>query len=278
MNIKYILLFSMFTLLLCFTGCKKNTNEDTTTEEYYAKNEVTSATSEEETLTTTEELTELTTEEPISPLEYKFNVIDDINANENLSYDTISIDGKLISFPCDYNHLKSVFNNFYISKFENNGKNQYIDVELNEDDYKDITNIKILYKPTTGYGKVEFTLVSPDDTNTSITNCICNEVTLSGNDISDEQLMTIALYKNIHFGSTVEDIKNAYGKVTNLYNVYDNNSFVIEYISDETGNQYYFSGKSGGLSNINLKYNLNTTINNETNNDRSDYYDDKDEE
>ena len=90
--------------------------------------------------------------------------------------------------------------------------------------------------------------------------------------------MTVALYKNIHFGSTVEDIKNAYGKVTNLYNVYDNNSFVIEYISDETGNQYYFSGKSGGLSNINLKYNLNATINNETNNDRSDYYDDKDEE
>ncbi len=281
--IKKILLISGLVVLssLCLTGCKKKSDVSSTSERYYAKNDTSEQTTEEpidDTTTVTEEpsSTDDTEIENVDPLEYKYNVDDDSNSNENLSKDTISIDGKLISFPCEYTHLKDIFDKLYVSEIDSLS-NEVKYTKFNEKDYSNIDGLDLIYKPTTGEGNVTFTLVSPDGNKTSIDKCICNEVNLSVSGISNKKLMTIALPNNIHFGSTVKDIKSYYGKVVTTYNEYKNNSFVIEYTNDS--NDYYFSGKSGGLSEVILKYNIDTTNNTEhSNNNDVDYYDDKDDE
>ena len=266
----FVLSFLCIGSMLCLTGCnKKDTSDSTTTEQYYAKNEVTEMTSEdaedEPSTIAQNEDESVTTETPIEYSNYSFNVDNDTNATENLTEETISIDGKLISFPCDYQHLKSVFSKLYVEQVDDlTGETKTI--ELDETQYKSINLLTLMYKPTTGYGSVKFIIRSIDGSNTNINNLTCNEVILAGNTTSNDKLMTLALKDNIHFGSTIDDIKNAFGNVPSLYNVYDNDSFVIKYIGDETGHEYYFSGKTGGLANIDLKFNMIQTTQDQNSN------------
>lgn len=249
---KYLLLFLISFSFIILISCGKDNGEEVIDDHNYAVNEVVDDNEDEEDIeettepTTTEE--EYTEEvEEFIPKENTYNVVDDVNAqNENLSKYTISIDGKLLTFPCTYAEIKEAFGTLYTIEFDNY-------VEVNEEDYTDITYLGVNVKPETGSGYINFIFMS--DTPTSLTNCKCKELIVSGMTKDNEKLMTIALEDNIHFGSTVDDIFNTYGKVTKEY-TNKNGSFMIHYITDnEYKNEYYFYGANYGLEQIDLIFN-----------------------
>jgi hypothetical protein len=79
----------------------------------------------------------------------------------------------------------------------------------------------------------------------------CTEVTLDASYTDNEELFTMALPGNIHFGSTSDEIIEQFGT---LYDNYEDNNdlFRLEYTIFDT--EYTFVGRSGGLIRVNIKY------------------------
>ena len=247
MKIKLLLIPIMFILLL--TGCNKNEDSSTEINNNYAKNEVaTTEDTEDAPVVITDATTESTTTEEWTESENTYNVDEDINANNaEITNSNISIDGKMINFPCSYNDIKKLFGKLYVEL----PKDQL--EEVDESQLQSISNIQLRAIPETGTGIISFSFYS--DNKTSIDKCICNEISVSGNTTEDTKLMTVALPGNIKFGSTADDIIKQFGKVYDEYNNDDNGGFSILYKPDGTYNEYYFNGSNYGLDQFIFTYN-----------------------
>ncbi len=211
----------------------------------YVTNSTTETTTEVTTINTTEATTEEITTEYIPPKMY-FTVDEDKNKdNKDISYNTISIDGKIVTFPCSYEDIKNIFGTLYV----NYGKQT---IEVNESDYTDITSLECEVIPTTGQGLISFKFIS--DKATDLKNCKCTEVSLCSTSYDEnDQLYTISLLGNLHWGSTKDDIYSVYGKVPEEYHTTSTNDYQIYYKIDK--NEYYFYGDKDRLYQVTFKYN-----------------------
>lgn len=218
---------------------KKQVEEKIPDTHNYAQNDVADKTTEdndynedydedEEVEPTTH--SEVTTEEEAKAV---FNTQTDANAesdqldtyNPDNITSTVSIDGKLITFPCSYQTLKDTFGElkiFTIVGYEN------IDTATSSDATLNKSNILTVYAtPTTGEGTIAFTLVAKSENETNLEDKICIGGTF-GNEtyLEDVKLMTIALENNISFGATADEIRAVYGRNSgNSYKNKDNDPY-----------------------------------------------------
>lgn len=178
-----------------------------------------------------------------------YNISADKNALNIKDMNTISIDGKLVSFPCDYNYIIDKFGELY--NVTTNGFTGTITMDPVDTSVTG-TIFEVDAKPETGTGTITFKFISDDGSNKSITNMTCTGVTLQGGNIDGTKVMTLALPNNVTFGSGYKDItaflddpskgqtdKDSYRL---LYNLYDENRMFV------------FVGYNNGLNFIQLDY------------------------
>lgn len=241
-------------LTTCLVGCSKSEPEESVIiEENYAVNETKPADSkaeyngEPEVPVTTEVKTEPATIPHEPRKKYTFNTEEDINALDVKDMNTISIDGKMISFPCDYSDLKKEFELYQIA-YSRVGD---IPMDVNETD-KNIT-FSIFATPTTGDGRIEFIFTSKNNESQTINDMICREVNLSVDSTDNEKLMTFALPNDIVFGSSYETIRDTY-YYFDMHEMNDTSDvWLLKTLSDE---DYVitFHGNDRGLVMLNIRY------------------------
>ena len=236
-------------------GKKDDEPEEIYPEEHnYAQNEVVEKPVEEET---TEDVTPTTVvvEEPeeeedtwehldIVPKEMMYNVVDDVNMNEVIDMNTISIDGKLTAFPCDYTYLSEKFGPFYIEEV---GK-YLIKKDVTGEEVG--TYFEVHATPTTGDGNIIFKFKS--DTETTISNMKCVGYKLQAGNNSGDKLMTCALPNWINFGSAKESIYEQFGQNTKSGSYAKKGSFMLYYSFEEY--DINFVGYNDGLYIIDVEY------------------------
>lgn len=245
------LLVSLITIttLLSLTACGKKEENSTEESSNYATNEVINSEtdSEEETTNDTEVIStvESTTEYEVKDEIY--NTKDDAHVNDVKDINTISIDGNLIGFPCDYNYLSSIFTDLYMTGYV--GKfNTTFDVDLETKD----TEFTIYANPKTGEGTIRFLFKSDDNKPKTIAEMKCYEVYVVGGNTSGNKVMTVALPQNIKFGSTYENITNVFGKPNKEETSNGKTDFRLKYVLENA--TYNFIGYDGGLYTIDLIY------------------------
>jgi hypothetical protein len=193
--------------------------------------------------------TENTTETTVVELpEYTFNVGEDANADRtDIDWTNISIDGKMVTFPCTYSVLQQTFGTFYTT--DTVGK---VDKEVIPSEIGLVTKYTVKVTPTTGTGLIYFTFTA--DEPTELTNCLCTGVSVSSMSTSNAPLITTTLRGGIHFGSTAEEIldPNAYEKITESYSN-KGGDFEIHY--KKLGYEMSFYGINGGLYSFEFDFN-----------------------
>lgn len=256
--------------ILCFsiTGCGKSEEDETTSEKHaYATNETFDKHSTTESTesqqgyiidgtTESNDSTEAITEKKEDLIDYKyykeqklqFNVDEDVNAKSeainNTKNGTLSIDGKLLTLPCTYQTLKDTFGKVYIEIPDSDGLAEITDPKL----YNNISDATLAIYPTTGDGEVKFTLTS--NKNTSLDQMICNKVELKGYTYTDKKLFTCSIQDDIHFGSSLSQVKNSLGTRFDAD---------LEHQNSDTGYyDYTYSGKNDNGD----KYQINLTFRN----------------
>lgn len=219
-----------------------NPTEEQTTENI---TDITTVVEIEDTTETVDETTSI----PITEIsEYTFNVSEDANADRtDIDWTNISIDGKMVTFPCTYNVLKQTFGTFYATDVV--GK---VDKEVVPSEVGLVTEYTVKVTPTTGTGLIYFTFTA--DEPTELTNCLCTGVSVSSMSTSNAPLITTTLRGGVHFGSTAEEIldPNAYEKVTESYS---NKSGDFEIHYKKLGYEMSFYGINGGLYSFKFDFN-----------------------
>jgi len=193
--------------------------------------------------------TENTTETTVVELpEYTFNVGEDANADRtDIDWTNISIDGKMVTFPCTYSVLQQTFGTFYTT--DTVGR---VDKEVIPSEIGLVTKYTVKVTPTTGTGLIYFIFTA--DEPTELTNCLCTGVSVSSMSTSNAPLITTTLRGGIHFGSTAEEIldPNAYEKITESYSN-KGGDFEIHY--KKLGYEMSFYGINGGLYSFEFDFN-----------------------
>lgn len=241
--------------IISLTSCE-NKEESSSQENanYYAVNstkdrdkigeaqEQNSSRAETTTTTTTMSIEDIYKYYDIKPNTY--NVTADVNEDKVVKINNISIDGKLISFPCDYKTLKDQFE-LYTEQY-----NKYI-TEIPIDETAKQNLLEVHAKPTTGKGNIIFMFTSEEPT--TIDKMTCKQVILTASNTNNDKLMTIALPNKIRFGSTYEDIIKNSDK--SYKSEQSSNWKYTESLEDEKCVIRY-SGVDGGLNSINITFDV----------------------
>ena len=263
-----ITLKKLLILLICssllFVACGKNEDIIQTEDEHnYAINEVSTQQNEETETDTVEETTDIiiateeTTEEthePIIAQDMYYNMDPDVNLGYLTDFYTISIDNKLISFPCDYNYLVEKFGTLYTQDLSDINES-YFPLDITEK--SNYFNIYAL--PQSGSGIINFEFVG--DTEDTIDHLTCKKISILGGNNTNDKIMSCALPYNLSFGSSYTDIINALGKSTDSKSFVRNNEndFMLFYKIDSEYNKnaidLQLSGYDGGLFIITITYN-----------------------
>lgn len=250
---KLILISLIFIISLVCVACNKDEKPIETSEGNYASNATAESTEENETndnLTTIieseSETQETTTAFELYENKMLYNVEDDINKSEVVDFDTISVDGKLISMPCSYDYLHEKFGDFYTivqSKYE---------LSMQPIDVSSIgTSFIVNAKPTTGDGTIELYFYSTEPT--TIDKMTCKGISVYGGNTTNEKLMTLALPNNITFGMSGPEIRDILGDShkINSQNA-DNNDFCYQYFLDKY--DIFIMGYDNGLYQFKITY------------------------
>lgn len=240
-------------MVVSMAACGKEEEPEVIPEHNYAENEVVNKPTEEIT-TSNNEVEVIVVEEPeekikptiADPLDMYYNVTDDPNMNSVLDMTTVSIDGKMVAFPCNYEYLAEKFGSFYT---ESVGK--YV-IKTNVDETTCATSIDVKTEPTSGEGSITFKFRSPDGTEKPITELTCVGFTLQAGSNYNEQLMTCALPNWISFGSSPEQIQEYFTGIPVNDSFIKSDSFMLFYEYDTY--DIRFVGYDGGLYNIDVTY------------------------
>lgn len=276
---KLIVILLCISCIVC-SGCNTDENSDTPEQHNYAVNEVDKQNKKEETIdivgnTTpivTEQLTPTPTTIPLptptyidyleSPItedvddttDYStiyYNCDYDLNQSYVTDFNTISIDGNLISFPCSYSYLVSCFGTLYELE-SNRFAETYVPVNETE-----IVKHKTVYAiPQTGAGTIAFEFygenIKVDEGN--IYDLYCVGLTITGGSYNkDEKTMLCALPKEIQFGMSLTDISSLYNKPSTC-NPSDNFYLWYTNLGNETPVEVDFWGRDKQLNKIVIRY------------------------
>lgn len=285
-NIIIIISCVLVAICLCVSiFLNKNKDQgDTEDNQQYAQQDVDATTEENlevEALTYETKTEERTTEDYSSELMATFNVKDDVNANnpniKNYNSEsgkgTISIDGKLVTFPCTYDELASIFklytaieNPIYTSSATDASSTDahvsqaiidepyIVESDTIKDSYSSSEQYLFAY-PETGVGEIRFKFISKTNDKQLLKNLICIGTELTAFDLENNELFTISLSDNIHFGSTAEEIRDAYGHISgNDY--YNKNKIFNLYYGTNKDDDYSFTfyGYNDGLTHVIMYY------------------------
>lgn len=240
-------------MVVSMASCGKTEEPETTSEHNYAENDIVNKPTEETTTSNTE-VEVIVIEEPEEktkptiedPLDMYYNVTDDPNMNSVLDMNTVSIDGKMVAFPCDYEYLVEKFGSFYT---ESTGK--YI-IKTDIDETTRATSIDVKTEPTSGEGSIIFKFRSSDGTEKPITELTCIGFTLQAGSNYNEKLMTCALPNWISFGSSPDQIQEYFTEIPKNDSFVKSDSFMLFYEYDMY--DIRFVGYDGGLYNIDVTY------------------------
>lgn len=241
-------------VIIILSGCSNRQNDNSSEiKKDYAVNKVTTSVTTEASLAenTTSEITTTAESIIIDEQEFSYNVDDDVNANKITSLNSISIDGKICSFPVTYTNLKANFGNLYTTI-----QNRYGVIFNDIDETAIAKEFSVEAKPTTGQGTIRFIFTS--DEPTTIDKMICKQVILFGGSLDNSKSMTIALPGNIHFGSTYKEIVDVFSTPTvqEFSGEEDDNksNFNLLYQFDNLNCDCTFVGYDGGLNSIILNF------------------------
>ena len=249
---KRILLLTLSMLMIiAITACSKKKEEPTTEENNnYAVNEVKEDTEEEED--TEDELSENTTEEEFVAKDQVYNVKQDKYAKDIVDMTTISIDGKVIGFPCTYQYAVEIFGQLNAQL-----SNKYTITYTPVDETLVDKSFEVYVLPTTGEGTIKLKFTADEDKAATITEMKCTEVTLKGGNTEGTEIMTCALPNSLTFGSTYEDIKNTFNddNITHYETTHNDTEYRIRYAYPELNQCYEFTGHDNGLYIVTANYN-----------------------
>jgi len=259
---RYLVIGLFLLTILSLTACKKEEPEATTSPNY-AVNETKDTTDEEDEYYEDEEVisdNNITTAEPeeepeeivIQPAKDNiYNVSQDQYAADIQNMSTISIDGKLIGFPCNYNYVVEKFGTLYTVDYNGRIGDSYIPV----DETTTATEYKVYAFPETGEGMIQFTFKS--DTPVLITEMTCNDITVQGGNTTGEKVMTFALPQYITFGSTFDEIVNVFGTeyITHYESTNNASDFRLRFVYEDLNQCYEFTGYDNGLYFAKINYN-----------------------
>lgn len=242
-------------MVVSMAACGKTEEPEITPKHNYAENDVVDKPKEEKVTTTSgNEVEVIVMDEPeeeakptiAEPLDMYYNVTDDPNMNSVLDMTTVSIDGKMVAFPCNYDYLVEKFGSFYT---ESVGK-YIIKTDVDETTYA--TSIDVKTEPTSGEGSITFKFRSSDGTEKPITELTCVGFTLQAGSNYNEKLMTCALPNWISFGSSPEQIQEYFTEIPKNDSFVKTDSFMLFYEYDEY--DLRFVGYDGGLYSIDVTY------------------------
>ncbi|MBQ8218589.1 MAG: hypothetical protein IJZ79_02465 [Bacilli bacterium] len=258
---RFLVVGLMMLTILSLTACNKEEDPTSTAEPNYAINETKDTTEEDTTeeniepSTTIESTTEEIVEEEIIIPEAKdqiYNVKPDQYAQDVRDMSTISIDGKLIGFPCTYKYVTEVFGQLNTVEYA-----KYGSIYTPVDETITSTSFEVYATPVTGAGQIRFTFRSADDTPVTITEMSCAEIMVQGGNTTGEEVMTFALPQSITFGSTLDDLLDVYGVSNATHSESDNNAadYRIRFVFEDLHQCYEFTGYDNGLFIAKINYN-----------------------
>lgn len=255
---KLILFMTIFASMISFSSCGNKQDSSTQEQtEYYAVNDVKNRDRtgqiEEQHTDSVATSSEAESEDPFANMTYEeikkyydiedhtFNVVKDVNADKVTDMNTISIDGKLISFPVDYKTLKDKFE-LYTEAYQKYTYTEPVDEKSTQ------TLMEVHAKPTTGTGIIIFVFTS--DEPKTISEMTCKQVILTGSATDNSQLMTIALPYGITFGCSYEDVQT--DKDTQHYETTESENW--KYTIKDDSYSVSYSGISNKLYSVNITY------------------------
>ena len=163
----------------------------------------------------------------------------------------IKIDGKEFKYPYSYKELKELGWSFDSSDYTDNGSGEYIvnagertsQIELNNEDYGTDDND----------AHVSVTFINSGEDAADISDCDINSISISAVYGFDEisKYPDIELAGGIHFGSSEEEIRKAYGEPSDVYK----GTYYTEltYNSDNSRYMTLYIYKDKGLMDVELK-------------------------
>lgn len=237
----------------------QNTWETTeeTTEDVSTESTSSSNTSANDTSTgdTTEE--DITTEDSIKKIQYNATG-DDLyekekdsitNQDEKTNTSVILVDGHKLVLPCTFSDIENTFGTVYVSDGPINTPAKDID--------RTFTQKWASVVPSNGEGDIMFRFTS--DEPAKITDCMCTGVDLTAIDFEENKLFSFSMKNNIHFGSTMDEIIDTYGKVhdeSRHTQDYKNGSFYLKYGGySDSSYSLEFYGLNDGLYRVVLTRN-----------------------
>lgn len=176
---------------------------------------------------------------------YSYNVDEDPKAKDVEKFDKISIDGKLMSFPCTYDDVKKNFNFLYEIV-----SNRYVQDKLELDPEMEAFNVEAHADGESGLGKITFYFKSADDNGSKLKDMICYKVAINAETFNNEKLMTLGLPHNITFGSSYEDIFELYQTYKIDSNMSDDETGWTYKIKTDDGIYVSFIGIDNGLNSV----------------------------
>lgn len=182
-----------------------------------------------------------------------YNVEFDEYASDIYDMSTISIDGKLIGFPCTYQYVTEIFGQLHTIEYNSRVGDTLKPIdETITAQYFDVYAI-----PTTGEGTIRFTFRSTSDNPSTITEMTCYEVMIRGGNTTGDKVMTFALPEFITFGSTLQDLLNVYGVENATHYESSNNAadYRVRFIFKDINQCYDFTGYDNGLYIAKINYN-----------------------
>lgn len=278
---KILCILLLIPLLLC--SCGKKEEEETTEDTPYAQNEVRDQTTEEEE-ETTEEVTTTSEDDGGSASSKNPNLIPSSDGKsyydssvKDITYDsegdskynqeknklnnydsktntcTMLLEGHVLTLPCTYDDIVNNFGDLYTETWGvASATSSQVYVKDNLSAYENVTSVDLTVTPKTGNGVILFTFTSSEPK--PIQECLCTKVSLYG--IMDGKLLEFSLEDNIHFGSSIDDVFEAYGKVPygDNYTYEDSiDKFYVHYGADEDNYSLEIYGLNGGVSKVVLE-------------------------
>ena len=177
--------------------------------------------------------------------------------SEELSDYTISIDNKLLTFPCAYTTIKEQFTLYNLEQINGNM------IPFSDDSVVFYDGLTVTAFPEKGSGAIFFTF-SGD----SYENAMCTQVDVSGSVFAEEQVMPVALKNGMAFGSNLSDVLRTFTLDYDKGHYYTFNGSDEEQIMKvyDGTNTYYFYGRNNNLIHFRFIYGEEVGDRNETHN------------
>lgn len=166
--------------------------------------------------------------------------IKDVNLeNPEIDDYTISIDNKVITFPCKYATIKELFTLY-------DGRD--VEVPREFDEVVTGTDIPLFAYPENGAGYIVFTF-----SGNSLEELTCYQVSVSGVSYEENQkVMPVALKGKVDFGTNLQEIIDTFDPDTTRTFDGDGN---VQYMTITSGNNtFYYYGKNYQLFQFIFKY------------------------